>query len=430
VSIRGRLPRLDRNGRLLVAAKAVRSFGFGMNAVALGLYLSALGLEAREIGLILSAALFGTLTLTLVIALYGDRIGRRRLLLAGAALMPLAALIPFVGPNPLLLAIIGLSGMVSVTANEGSGLQSVDIAVLPQTVTDRERTGAFAVYNIAAVFASALGALVAGIIPAVGAIFGQGVAAAYSSAFLLYALLGVVAFFLAWRLDPRIEVAAPVVPVQRRLAIHRSRRTVGVLSLLFGFDTLASGFVVQSFLAFWLATRFDAAPEVIGTLFFASAFLNTASFPVAVWLANRIGAVRTMVFTHIPANVFLIGMALVPEFLPAAVLFLARAALSSMDIPVRQSYTMAVVDPDERTATAGVTNLARSIGQTPGPGIASLLLVPLGLGVPLIAAGMMKIGYDVALFLLFRRRPTPEEALRESDAQTVLEGRGPAGEGP
>ena len=363
-------------------------------------------MPADEIGLVLSGALFGTFGLTAIVAFAGDRIGRRRLLIAGGATMGLAILIPLVGPNPILLGLIGLSGMVSVTANEGSGLQSVDIAALPQTVTDRERTAAFGAYNIVAVTASALGALTAGVLPTLGRVVGAQESDSFTAAFALYAALGIAAVAIALRLDQRVEVA-----VRRpgRLAIHRSRRTVATLSVLFGIDSMASAFIVQSFLAYWFAVRFGSPAAVIGTLFFLGSILSAFSFPVAVWLSARIGAVRTMVFTHIPANLLLVGMAIVPTFPAVAVLFLLRAGLSSMDIPVRQSYTMASVDPDERTATAGITNLARSAGQTPGPAVASLLLVPLGIGVPLIAAGLVKVGYDVALFVLFSRRPPPEE---------------------
>jgi len=403
------LPALDRNGRRLLGAKLFRGFAFGMNAVVLGLYLSALDLAPAIIGLVLSAALAGTLALTVVIALWGDRIGRRRLLVIGSALMGLSALIPWVGANPAVLVFIGLSGMVAVTSSESTGLQSVDQAVLPQTVPDRQRTAAFALYNLAASAASAVGALAVGPALAVGHAFGLTGATAYAPAFLAYALAGLASTALSLRLDARVEVG---VPLERRFAIHRSRRTVAMLSGLFSIDALAGGFVVQSYLAFWFAERFAAEPAAVGTLFAVSNVLAALSFPVAAWLAARIGLIRTMVFTHIPANAFLVGSALVPSLGPAVALILARAALSSMDVPARQSYTMAVVDPDERTATAGVTSLARSVGQVLGPALAGALLVPIGIGVPLIVGGALKTGYDLSLYVLFRGRPAPDEVTR------------------
>jgi MFS family permease len=391
-----------------MAAKVFRGFAFGLNSVVLGLYLAALELPGEVIGLVLSAALAGTLALTLVIALWGDRIGRRRLLVAGSALMALAAIIPLVGANPVLLVLIGLTGMVAVTSSESTGLQSVDQAVLPQTVPDRQRTSAFALYNLLAAAASAVGALAVGPMVALGAALGLHGPSVYAPAFVAYGVAGLASTALSVALDPRVEVGQRL---ERRFGIHRSRGTVARLSALFSLDALAGGFVVQSYLAFWFAERFDAAPSVVGALFAATNVLAALSFPVAAWLAGRIGLIRTMVFSHIPANLFLIGSALAPTAGLAIALMLARAALSSMDVPARQSYTMAVVDPDERTATAGVTSLARSTGQVLGPALAGALLIPLGIGAPLIAGGVLKTAYDLSLYALFRSRPAPEEAL-------------------
>jgi MFS family permease len=401
---------LDGNGRRLMVAKAFRGFGFGLNAVVLGLYLAALELPGPVIGLVLSAALVGTLGLTLVIALFGDRIGRRRLLVIGSALMGLAAVIPLVGANPVLLVVIGLTGMVAVTSSESTGLQSVDQAVLPQTVPDARRTAAFALYNLIGAGASAVGALAVGPMVSAGEALGLTGPAVYAPSFATYALAGLLSTILTLGLDTRAEVGTPL---ERRFAIHRSRRTVAALSALFSLDALAGGFVVQSYLAFWFVQRFGADPAAVGSLFAATNVLAALSFPVAAWLAARIGLIRTMVFTHIPANLFLIGSALAPTAGLAVVLMLARAALSSMDIPARQSYTMAVVDPDERTATAGVTSLARSTGQVIGPALAGALLVPIGIGLPLIAGGLLKTIYDLLLYAAFRSRPAPEEARTE-----------------
>jgi MFS family permease len=413
--VRGLLPELDANGWRLVGAKIFRGYAFGLNAVVLGLYLADLQLGPEIIGLVLSAALLGTLGLTLVIALFGDRIGRRRLLVIGSALMLLSALIPLVGANPVVLALIGLSGMVAVTSSESTGLQSVDQAALPQTVAGTQRTAAFAFYNLVAAAASAVGALSVGPFVALGVALGLGGAAVHAPAFVAYALAGLLSTLLTLALDRRVEVGQRL---ERGFAIRRSRRTVAMLSALFSLDALAGGFVVQSYLAFWFAERWAADPGAVGLLFAASNVLAALSFPVAAWLAARIGLIRTMVFSHIPANLFLIGAALAPSLPAAVVLMLARAALSSMDVPARQSYTMAVVDPDERTATAGVTSLARSVGQVLGPALAGALLVPLGIGAPLVAGGVLKTTYDLSLYAFFRSRPTPEEATARAVPRT------------
>lgn len=401
-----RLPRLDRNGQIVVAARALRSFAFGLNSVALGLYLAGVGLTEGQIGIVLSAALIGSFALTLVIAGWGDRIGRRTLLMAGSALMVTAALVPLVSREPLLLAAIALSGMVAVNANETTGMQSVDQALLPQSVPDGQRTAAFALYNLVASVASALGALGVVLLPALGGAVGLAGPGIYAPAFLVYALIGLLSLVMTARLDARAESGERL---EKRLAIDRSRPIVAQLSVLFGLDSFASSLTVQSYLAFFLAARFGADPQTAGALFFVSGLLTAASFPVAALLASRIGLISTMVFTHIPSSIFLIGLALAPNLALGAFFLLGRAALASMDIPARQSYLMAVVEPRERTATAGVTNLVRGAAQVPGPALAGSLLAPAGLGVPLIATGVLKIVYDVALFVLFRSRPAPEE---------------------
>lgn len=400
------MPELDRNGRIVVAARALRSFGFGLNSVALGLYLAGLGLPGVDIGVILSAAFCGSLALTVIIAGWGDRIGRRRLLMAGSALMTTAALIPLVSRDPLLLAAIALSGMIAVNANESTGLQTVDQALLPQSVPEHQRTSAFALYNLLASAAAALGALSVALLPYVGSLLGLTGADIYAPAFLAYGVIGVMTLALHARLDRRAETGERL---ERRLAIGPSRPIVARMSLLFGLDSFASSLSVQSFVAYFLSARFGADPATAGALFFAAGLLTTISFPVAAWMSARIGLIATMVFTHIPSSVLLIGLAIAPNLAIASAFLLGRAALASMDVPARQSYTMAVVERSERTATAGVTSLARALAQVPGPVLAGVLLVPVGLGVPLVVTGMLKITYDLLLFAMFRRRPAPEE---------------------
>ena len=396
------LPELDRNGRLLIAAKGVRSFAFGLDAVALGLYMAALGLPGPTVGLVLSGALFGSMLLTLVIATRGDRIGRRRILAVGATLMLLAVFIPFAGANPAVLVLLALTGMVGVTANESVGLQTIDQAALPQTVPAKDRTAVFALYSVVAAVAAALGALAAGVLGEGAGAFGLSGPGRYAPAFTAYAIAGLVALGLALALGPAVEAdrRPPGAPALGRA----SRGLVARLSLLFGLDSFASGFIVQSFLAYWFATRFAIAPVAIGALFSAASVLAAVSFPLAAALASRIGLVPTMVSTHIPASALLILMAFAPSGVLASALFLVRAALASMDQPARQAYTMSVVRPSERTATAGITNLARTGAQAAAPLVAGTLLVPLGVGVPLVAAGVLKVLYDLALFASFRGR--------------------------
>jgi MFS family permease len=400
---------MDRNGRLILAAKSVRAFAFGLNSVTLGLFLEEIGMSGQAVGAILGAAIAGNAALTLVIAVWGDHIGRRRILVAGSLLMLLAAAIPAARAEPALIALIAFTGMVSATANESAGLQSVDQAILPQTVADRDRTAAFAGYNLVAFVAGAAGSLTLGPLVALADILGLAGPDRFIPSFVLYALIGLVAAALAARLDHRAEVGERL---ERGFAIRRSRGVVARLSGLFALDSFASGLAVQSFVAFWFASRHGIDAATIGVLFAAGSLLAAASFPTAAWLAGRIGLIRTMVFTHIPANLVFIVMALVPTGAApvAALLYLVRSFLSTMDVPARSSYVMAVVDPAERTATAGVTSLARSAAQSAGPFIGGALLVPMGIGVPIIAGGLLKIVYDLGLFAAFRARPAPGEA--------------------
>jgi MFS family permease len=405
------VPAIDRNGRLVLAARAARAFGFGLDSVALGLYLGELGLPAAETGLILAAALLGTMLLTLLIALRGDRIGRRRLLVAGSLLMILALAIPFARGAPIVLVLVGLTGMIAVTANESTGLHSVDQAILPQTVSDQDRTDVFALYSVIAFAATAIGSAAVGPLVAVGEAVGLSGADRYSPAFAAYAIAGLAAATFASRLDAQAEVGERI---ERGFAIRRSRSVVARLSTLFAIDSFAGGLVVQSFLAFVFAEWFGLAPGEVGLLFFAGSLLGAASFPIAAVLARRFGLIPTMVFTHIPSSVLLIGIALVPPSAPwagalASLLYLGRSLLSSMDVPTRQSYVMAVVDRTERTATAGVTSLARSGAQAIAPLAGGALLVPLGLMAPLVACGALKISYDLLLFAAFRAHPAPGE---------------------
>jgi MFS family permease len=425
------VPPFDRNGRLVLLGKAARTFGFGLLSVGIGLHLASVGLSAPTIGLILGGALLGTMLLTLLIAILGDRVGRRRFLVVGSLLMMLAAFMPLAGDAPLVLALIAATGAVAATANESSGLISADQAILPQTVPEDRRTDAFAVYSLVAFGASALGS--ASLAPLVWLADAAGVEASlrYSPAFIAYAAAGLLSALSAWGIDAGAEVRAA--DRVQGFGIVRSRRVVAEISLLFAFDSFATGLIIHGFLAFWFASVHGFGPGEISALFFITAILGAVSFPVAARLAARFGLIATMVFTNIPANLLLVAMALVPSGpvgTPVAVAFyMIRSLLASMDQPVRQSYVMAVVDPSERTATAAVTSLVRSGAQTAGPFMAGTLLLPIGLGVPVLVSGVLKIAYDVLLWRAFKARPAPEErAARE--AVLAHEGTGSTTEEP
>ena len=387
-------------------------FGYGLASVVLVLYLSALGLPDPVIGLLLTLTLLGDAAISLWLTTHADRVGRRRVLFAGALLMCLAG-VGFASTSALPVLILAATvGVISPSGNEVGPFLAVEQASLSQTITDRARTRVFAWFNLTGSFATATGALVGGGVA--GALIASGWAPldAYRAVIVVYACLGLLLAVLFWCVSPRVEVAqAPDASIARRLGLHRSRGIVARLSALFALDAFAGGLVVQSLVAYWFHLRFGADVAVLGGVFFGANILAGISALAAARIADRIGLVRTMVFTHLPSNVLLAAVPLMPTLPLAIIVLLARFSISQMDVPTRQSYTMAVVDPDERSAAAGVTGIARSLGASVSPLLAAPLFGVASLAaLPFLLAGGLKIGYDVALYRGFQSlRPRHEE---------------------
>jgi MFS family permease len=393
------MPTIDTNGRILLIAKAIRNFAFGLGSVAFGLHLASLGLEGPSVGLVLTAALGGQLAFAVGVLSFAHRIGRRRVLVFGSGLMSAATLIPLVGDNSLLLVLIALSGMIVVASNEPLGMQSVEHAMLPDIAAASRQTATFSWYNVISFASAALGSLFVGVVAGTSVTNGSPF---LGSAFLIYAAAGVAAAFLLACLDPGMEGPRDSISFRARLIPSRPMAQFITLNAI---DAFGTGLVLHAFIAFWFATKFGLDPGTIGLLFAASNLLSSASFPMAAWLAARIGLIRTMVFTHLPAGILLIAMGLVPHSGTATFLYLLRSGLSSMDMPARQSYAMAVVAPALRVSVASMIGLVRTGAMALGPGISGVFLVPLGVSVPLVVGGAVMIAYDGALFALFRRRP-------------------------
>jgi MFS family permease len=386
------------------AARALRDFGDGFVAVLLPVYLTALGLGAFEIGIVATAALLGSATMTLAIGLVGARAGQRRLLVAASALMTGTGL-AFAGaatyPVILLVALVG-------TINPSSGSVSIFVplehALLAHSVADAERTRMFARYSLIGALAAALGSLAAAS-PDLLAGLGISRIAALKGMFVVYALLGLAGGFIYTRIldDPtpmETKASSPLGP---------SRAIVYKMAALFSIDAFAGGFAVQSLVALWLFSKFGLSLAAAGLFFFWSGVLAAFSFPVAAWLARRIGLVNTMVYTHIPSSLCLILAAVSPSLEVALALLLVRAALSQMDVPTRSSYVMAVVTPAERAAAASVTGVPRSLASAMSPAIAGALFAAGLQAWPLILCGALKIFYDLALLWMFRHIKPPEE---------------------
>jgi len=401
-SLRG----LDANGRGLFGLRTLRMFGYGFLAVALVLYLDALGLDALTIGIVLSLTLIGDTLLSLWLTTHADRIGRRRVLVAGSLLMFLAGAVFAATDWVPLLILAATIGVISPTGNEVGPFLAIEQAALSQTVPDERRTATFAWYNLVGYVATASGALAAGLLSQM--LLDRGVAAvdAYRAIVIGYAVIGVVMALGFGRLGDAVE-APPREPgsdgIRVILGLHRSRRVVLRLSALFSIDAFGGGFIPQSLMAYWFHLRFGVEPGVLGAIFFGANLLAAVSSLSAARIASRIGLINTMVFTHLPSNVLLILVPLMPNLPLAIAVLLLRFSLSQMDVPTRQSYVISVVDPDERSAAAGVTGIARTTGAAISPSISSVLISnPSLISLPFYLAGGFKILYDLLLYRDFR----------------------------
>jgi MFS family permease len=373
-------------------------------SVVLVLYLARLGLSEGLIGLLLSLTLIGDAAISLWMTTTADRIGRRRILIAGAALMLFAGVLFAVTDRVALLLIAAIIGVISPSGYEVGPFLPVEQSALSQIVPDKVRTQVFAWYNLVGSFATAAGALCGGGLTQLIQQVGISPLNSYRTVLVLYGVMGVLLAGLFTQLSPAVEAlhsSGPQTPT--RFGLHRSRNIVLKLSALFGLDAFAGGFVVQSLVAYWFHVRFGVEPAVLGGIFFGANILAGISALAAARVAQRIGLVNTMVFTHLPSNILLMLVPLMPNLPLAIVVLFARFAISQMDVPARQSYTMAVVAPDERSAAAGVTGIARSIGAAISPTIAGAFLCnPVLLGAPFFLAGGLKVIYDILLYRSFR----------------------------
>jgi MFS family permease len=397
-------PKLTTDCYLLFGTRVLRMFAYGFLSVVLVLYLAQLGLTSSLIGLLLSLTLIGDAAISLWMTTTADRVGRRRILIVGAGLMLFAGVLFALTDRLVLLLIAAIIGVISPSGYEVGPFLPVEQAALSQIVPDEQRTQTFAWYNLVGSFATAAGALAGGSLTQLLQQVGVLPVNSYRTVVVIYGSIGGLLILLFTRLSPLVEVVhSDSHKVRSRLGLHRSRAVVLKLSTLFGLDAFAGGFVVQSLVAYWFHVRFGVEPATLGGIFFGANILAGISALASAWVADRIGLVNTMVFTHIPSNILLVLVPLMPNLPLAIVVLFARFSISQMDVPPRQSYTMAVVAPDERSAAAGVTGIARSIGAATSPAIAGAFLGNSGLlGVPFFVAGGLKIVYDILLYRSFR----------------------------
>jgi MFS family permease len=390
----------------LVLAKSLRAFGDGYVSLLLPLYLLKLGFGPLQVGIIATTTLLGSGLMTLLVGLHAYRYHYRSLLLAATLLMAGTglgfALVTAFWP----LLLIALVGTLNPSSGDVSVFLPLEHAVLSRVVDDGKRTATFARYSLAGSLSAAAGSLAATLPGPAASAAGVSVTAAMQGLFVLYALLAGLAA-LVYRGLPR----ALVTDSGRQTApLGKSKKMVYTLAALFSLDAFGGGFVVQSMLALWLYQTFALSLAAAGTLFFWTGILTAASYLVAVRIANRIGLVNTMVFTHIPSSLCLIAIPFMPELHYVIALLFVRSALSQMDVPTRSSYVMAIVPPDERPAAASITSVPRSLASAASPFLAGYLLGISAFGWPLLLAGTVKIVYDLLLLAMFRKVRPPEEA--------------------
>ena len=414
---------LERDGRLLLAAKMVRMFAYGFLSVILAIYLKLIGFDDFLIGLILTTTLLNSVIFTLVASFYADKIGRRKFLLLYAALMSVSGFIFTISENYFALIIAAFIGTINITGAESGAFLTIEQAILPQTLKNvRKRNTVFAIYNMAGTLAMAAGVLLSGL-PSVlqqhlqyfDIVLNQ--IGSIKLLFALYSVLGIVLLGIYLLLSQKIEVRDNLEKqkdestqlTKMSSLTPKSRSIVLRLSGLFAIDSFAGGFMIQSIVSFWFFTRFGADLTTLSYIFSVSGVLTAFSFMAAAKIADRIGLINTMVFTHIPANILIIAVAFAPTLPIAVALYLLRMALSQMDVPTRQSYIVAVVREDERTVSAGITNISRNVTQAISPSLIGVLINSLSLAAPFVVGGALKVVYDVALYLNFRNIKPPEE---------------------
>lgn len=406
---------LTADAWLLFVTRFTRLFAYGSLSVILVFYLVSLGLSESQSGLVLTLTLAGDIVVSLYLTTRADRLGRRRMLVAGAILMSLAGLAFALTSNLMFLIIAGTIGVISPSGNEVGPFLSIEQASLSHLIPPTSRTEVFAWYTLTGSLATAFGALFGGVVSQTLQRSSMTPLASYRSIVLLYAFLGIALAYLFTRISSLVEVndysdRRSAAPIGNLLGLGKSRNIVLKLSGLFALDSFAGGFVIQSFASYWFYLRFGAEPKTLGGIFFWANVFAGISALLASRLSARIGLVRTMVVTHLPSNLLLIAVPLMPTLSLAVLVLLLRFSISQMDVPTRQSYTMAVVEAGERSAAGGFTGVARTTGAAISPLLAGFLFARPGfINLPFYIAGTLKVVYDLLVFFSFRKLHPQEE---------------------
>ena len=393
------------DGRMLIGTRGIRGFVDGMVYVMLPAYLLALGFSGVQIGAVITASLFGSAIFTIGTGLIAHRVAPARLLFYASCIMIATGVAFGLTTSFIALLVIGFLGTMNPSAGDVSMFLPLEQASVSQSASDLDRTAMFALYNLSGALVDSIAALCSCIPLWIDLRYNNSSLAGYRSTFVMYALAGVVVLFIYQRLSSHANNH----PTSSAHALTESRGVVYKLAALFSLDSLGGGFATQAIFALWVFHKFDLAVSTLGAIFFATGVLSAFSSLLSVRVAKRIGLVRTMVFTHIPASLLLVGVVFMPNVWLAMTLFVVRGLLSQMDVPARQSYVMAVVTPPERAAAASITNVPRSLASALPPIAAGWMLDQSNFGWPLLACAALKITYDLLLLVQFRHIRPPEE---------------------
>ncbi len=403
---------LSPDGRLILLTTTLRSFAVGFISVLLGLYLAETGFDAGKVGALLAAVLAGNTLATTVTSLLADSFGRRKSFIALSCLTILGGILfPLTDSFPLLMVIGGLAGF-GLGGKDRAAQSALEQPVLSQAAPATKRTALFAYYNMIGGLAAGVGALFSSFPVVLDKAFGIEILDTFKAMFFVYAGIGLAVTLIYTRLSSAVEATPTDKPARGITWPRQSKAIVFKLSALGAMDSFGGGFMLQTFLAYWFTVRFDLSLESLAGVFFAANLLSSFSSLIAVYIAKRIGLINTMVFTHIPSNLLVLGVAFSPYAWLAIVFLLLRECSSQMDVPTRQSYTMAVVPAEERTAAAGMTTLGRQGGQMMAPYIAGQLVASSFLSAPLVIGSVIKVAYDLLVYAQFRNIKPPEEAER------------------
>ena len=411
-------PWMRRDRAIIFAANVARSAATGLTGVILGIYLHGLHFSPGAIGAVIAAGLGGGATAAVLATFTADRIGRRRFLVAVSLLCAFGGACAAMTSSLPAITVVAFFGMLNGMGRDRGASSIIDQAILPATAPDLHRTRTFALYSVLQAAGGAIGSLMAGLPSMLARRFALDSVLAMRYGLALYASLMALTGLLYLGLTREIELHSPA-PSFRHAVSPATMRIIKRLSALFALDSIGGGFLTQALIAYFFVRRFDASPGEIGLLFFAAAVANALSQLAAPMLARRIGLINTMVFTHIPGNLLMMAVAFAPTFHIAAVLFLMRESLVQMDVPARNSYVMAVVEPRERTFASGITGLVRLGGWAVAPGFAGLVMQGVSLTTPFVAGPALKVVYDLILYRAFSKvRPPEERVPKASSART------------